>query len=64
LTVRGVKKEINSKATLKKVGDAIHLSTSFSAEPQEFDIKIPNIVKKKIADKINVSINYELVEKK
>lgn len=64
LTVRGVKKDINSKATLKKVGDAIQLTTSFSVEPQDFDIKIPSIVKKKIADKINVSINYELVEKK
>lgn len=64
LTVRGVAKEINSKATVKKVGDAIQLTTAFSVEPQEFDIKIPSIVKKKIADKINVSINYELVEKK
>jgi len=64
LTVRGVTKEINTKATVKKVGDVVQLTTSFSVEPQEFDIKIPNIVKKKIADKINVSINYELVEKK
>lgn len=64
LTVRGVTKEINTKAKVKKEGDAIQLTTAFSVEPQEFDIKIPNIVKKKIADKINVSINYELVEKK
>lgn len=64
LTVRGIKKEISSKATLKKVGDNIELSTVFTVEPQDFDIKIPSIVRKKIADKINVSINYELVEKK
>lgn len=64
LTVRGVKKEINTKAKIKKEGDKLILSTYFSVEPQEFDIKIPNIVKKKIADKINVTINYELVEKK
>ena len=64
LTVRGVTKEINTKAKVKKAGDAIHLTTAFSVEPQEFDIKIPSIVKKKIADKINVSIDYELVEKK
>jgi len=64
LTVRGVKKEINSKATLKKVGDAIQMTATFSVKPQDFDIKIPSIVRKKIADQINVSINYELVEKK
>ena len=64
LTVRGVKKEINTKAIVKKQGDALLLKAVFSVEPQEFDIKIPNIVKKKIADKINITINYELVEKK
>lgn len=64
LTVRGVKKEINTKAKVKKAGDNVHVTTAFSVEPQEFDIKIPSIVRKKIADKINVSINYELVEKK
>ena len=64
LTVRGVKKEISSKATLKKVGDKVQMTTNFTVEPQDFDIKIPSIVRKKIADKINVSISYELVEKK
>lgn len=64
LTVRGVTKEIDSKATVKKVGETLQLTTTFSVEPQDFDIKIPNIVKKKIADKINVTINYELVQKK
>ena len=64
LTVRGVKKEINTKAKVKKSGDAINITAAFSVQPQEFDIKIPSIVRKKIADKINISINYELVEKK
>lgn len=64
LTVRGVTKEIASKATVKKDGDKLVLTTVFTVEPQDFDIDIPSIVRKKIADKINVTINYELVEKK
>ena len=64
LAVRGKKKDISSKATVKKVGDKLVLTTNFSVEPQDFDIKIPSIVRKKIADKINVTVNYELVEKK
>ena len=64
LTVRGVKKDINTKATIRKDGDKLVLTAAFSVEPQEFDIKIPSIVRKKIADKINITINYELVEKK
>ncbi|MFD2567259.1 YceI family protein [Pseudotenacibaculum haliotis] len=64
LTIKGVKKEINTKALLKKDGEKIVLSATFSVKPQDFDIKIPSIVRKKIADKINITLNYELVEKK
>ncbi len=64
LTIKGVKKEINTKALLKKDGEKIVLSAAFSVKPQDFDIKIPSIVRKKIADKINITLNYELVEKK
>lgn len=64
ITVRGIKKDINTKATVTKDGDKLILIAAFSVEPQDFEIDIPNIVRKKIADKINVTINYELVEKK
>lgn len=64
LTVRGVKKEINTKANVKKEGDQVTLTATFSVQPQDFDIKIPSIVRKKIADKINITIDYALVEKK
>ncbi len=64
LTVRNVKKEIQTKAKVSKEGDKIRLQSTFIVEPGDFEIKIPNIVKKKIADKIIISIDYELVEKK
>ena len=64
LTVRGIKKEVNTKMTVKKTGDKIHLLSEITVKPQDFDIKIPSIVRKKIADKIIITINYELVEKK
>jgi len=64
LTIRGVKKEVSTKAKVQKDGDQLILTAAFSVQPQEFDIKIPSIVRKKIADKINIIINYALVEKK
>lgn len=64
LTVRGVKKDISTRAKVQKDGDQLILTARFSVEPQEFDIKIPSIVRKKIADKINITIHYALVEKK
>ena len=64
LIIRDNKKEVSTKAKVSKSGDNINIRASFSVEPQEFDIKIPSIVRKKIADKIIISVNYELVEKK
>ncbi|MDC1162330.1 YceI family protein [Tenacibaculum sp.] len=64
LTVRGIKKEINTTVLICLKNNKINLIANFSVQPQDFDIKIPSIVRKKIAEHINVSINYELVEKK
>ncbi len=64
LTIRGVKKEISTTATIMLVDEKLLLSAKFIATPQDFDIDIPNIVRKKIADTIHITLNYELVEKK
>ena len=64
LTVRGVKKEIETTAKVSLEDGKIKLMSNFVVEPQDFKINIPSIVRKKIADKINVTLNYELVEKK
>ncbi|CAL2104542.1 YceI family protein [Tenacibaculum sp. 190130A14a] len=64
LTIRGKKKEVNTIAKVNLQGNTIELQASFSVKPQDFDIKIPSIVRKKIAEQINITIHYELVEKK
>ncbi|MDC1533385.1 YceI family protein [Polaribacter sp.] len=64
LTIRGVKKEINTTATVTLDGDKIILSSKFTVAPQDFNIAIPKIVRKKIAENIHITLNYELVEKK
>jgi polyisoprenoid-binding protein YceI len=64
LTVRGVKKEISTKASVILVDGKINVLAKFTVAPQDFDIDIPNVVRKKIADKININLNYDLVEKK
>ena len=64
LTIRGIKKDISTKAKVKKEGDQLVLTAAFSVEPKDFDIEVPSIVRKKIAEKINITIDYALVEKK
>jgi len=64
LTLHGKSKEIETKGLVSKKGDdTISISSSFSAKPEEFDIKIPTIVSKKIAEDISVRIDFMLVKK-
>jgi len=64
LTIKGVAKEIETWAKIIKSDNKITLTSNFAIKPQDFNIKIPSIVRKKIAKKINISLNYELTEKK
>lgn len=64
LTIRGVKKDVNTTINISSDGEKIHLTSAFSVKPEDFGIKIPSIVSNKIAETINISLDYELIEKK
>lgn len=63
LSLHGKSKEIQTKGILTKDGNTISISSTFTAKPEDFDIKIPGIVSKKIADDISVSLNFLLIKK-
>lgn len=64
LNIRGIDKEVEAIAKIKLVNSTISLISDFSVTPQDFEIKIPNIVRKKISEQINITLEYELIEKK
>lgn len=64
LTVRGQAQEIATTAKVSKNGDKIMVASFLSVKPQDFGIEIPSIVREKIAKEINITMNYELIEKK
>ncbi|MGA0283102.1 MAG: YceI family protein [Saprospiraceae bacterium] len=64
LTIKGIEKEIQADIFLKEENKHLHVSTIFSVRPEDFDINIPSIVRDKIAKEIQISVAYELVEKK
>lgn len=64
LTIKGKEKEIKTVVTIQKLKKNLNLSGSFFVNPDDFDIKIPSIVRDKIAKQIQISIDYELIEKK
>lgn len=64
LTVRGVKKEVETVGKFTKKGDKILIKALFTVKPQDFEIDIPSIVRKKIAKSIHITLHYELIQKK
>ncbi len=63
LTLHGTSKEIETTATVSKDGETISITASFETKPEDFKIKIPGIVSKKIAKEIIVSLNFDLAKK-
>ena len=66
LNIRNTDKEIESVATIKVANESVQGTASFVVSPADFNIKIPNLVKEKIAKQINVYIeaDYQIYEKK
>lgn len=63
LSIKGKTKEIKTEAVVLKQQGKLIFKTSFLVTPQDFDIKIPGIVRKKIAKQIEILIDYELEKK-
>ena len=64
LTIKGIEKEVLTKVYLKEENNRLYITSNFWVKPEDFDIKIPSIVRDKIAQQIQISIAYELIEKK
>lgn len=63
LTLHGKSKEVTTTLSVKEVNGSFDVQTSFSVAPDDFDIKIPSVVKEKISDKILITANFNLVKK-
>lgn len=60
LTIHGVTKPVNYKATIEVKGSAILANAKFTIVPQDYGVKIPSLVENKIAKEITVTVevNY------
>ncbi len=65
LTIKGVSKPIHTTVYLKPTkNNKLHFTTKFVVQAEDYGIRIPSIVRKKIAEKILITIDYTLYEKK
>jgi hypothetical protein len=61
LTMHGVSRTFNTDVNLKKIDDMLFLESSFIVRPEEYKIKVPRILFKKIAEEVQVVIMTELL---
>ncbi len=60
LTLHGISKEIAVIVLIKKSGNDLELISNFNLNPKEFNINIPKIIKPKMAETVQVQINFLL----
>jgi polyisoprenoid-binding protein YceI len=56
MTIHGVTKPVKINGLFKVKGDKVNGTAKFSIVPQDYDVKIPDLVKEKIAKEISVSV--------
>lgn len=61
LTIHGVTKKVKTKIVLVLLSSGkIGATSDFKVKPQDYGIEIPNLVKSKIAENIDVTFNFTL----
>jgi hypothetical protein len=63
LTIHGVTKKIKTKTTLVLNERKLYLTSSFTVKIQDFNIKVPSIVKSKVSEDVNIKVNFILAGK-
>lgn len=63
LTFHGKSVEINPEMSISLDGDIVNISSVFIVKPEKFNIKIPKLIRKKVAETVKVTINYALIKK-
>ncbi len=62
LTIKGISKNIETPITFLK-NETIDLLGTFKIHSEDFNIKVPKIISRKMAEEITVSFNYSLQPK-
>jgi hypothetical protein len=60
LTVHGVTKKIKVKAFLSMNAGKVGVVSNFVLKPIDYEIKIPNIVRSKVAEDVKIAFNFTL----
>ena len=56
LTIHGKTNRVSTDATIEVISDGITARTKFMINPEDYDIKIPRVVRKNISEKLEVTV--------
>ena len=59
LTIHGITKNIQKKGTIQKQGNVIIAKSEFSILLDDYEIKVPDLVRERVAKEIQIKINME-----
>ena len=62
LNFHGVDKAVSSAATLYAKDGKIYMQGGFVAKPADYNVTIPKMVMKKVAENVNIEYNYILIK--
>ncbi|MDP2161119.1 MAG: YceI family protein [Flavobacterium sp.] len=60
MEIHGKSKEISIIAKIKKTSNGLEFLSNFDLNADDFNIKIPSVVSKKVSKKVNVDLNFNL----
>lgn len=63
LTLHGVTKKVKTKITFVQSGEKLISTCIFKVKPNDYNIKIPSVVKSKIAETVEINLKFELEKK-
>jgi len=61
LTLHGVTKEVQSTGTIKVDGDGLTAASSFIIQVADYNIKIPSLVRDKVAKTVKITVDTKLI---
>src|SRR4051812_371995 len=61
LTIHGVTKEVQSAGTIKVAEDGLTAASSFIIQVADYNIKIPSLVKDKVAKTVKITVDTKLI---
>ncbi len=63
LAIHGITKKVKTKITFVQSGEKLISTAVFKVKPIDFNIKIPSVVKSKIAESVEITLKFELEKK-